>query len=143
MDGKEHPQEKVRINEEYRRLFPRNCPIIEVDGDGKEVGTCTYYKPKGVCPIHGRLPSSQRERKKSALNLYEIARQTVINRANGYCEKCGALGTDPHHIFGRVGENLWNANKIIFLCHACHDEAHADLGESRVYLMNILTQEHA
>ena len=87
--------------------------------------------------------SPQRERKQSALRLYAIARQTVINRANGYCEKCGAIGTAPHHIFGRVGDLLWNANKIIFLCHTCHAEAHADLGESRVYLMNILTQEHA
>jgi hypothetical protein len=45
----------LRINESYRKLFPDNCPVIEVDGDGEEVGTCTYYMPDGVCPRHGRL----------------------------------------------------------------------------------------
>lgn len=45
----------MRINESYQKMFPNNCPVIEVTGDGVEVGTCTYYMPNGVCPRHGRL----------------------------------------------------------------------------------------
>ena len=45
----------MRINKSYHKMFPNNCPVIEVTGDGVEVGTCTYHIPDGVCPRHGRL----------------------------------------------------------------------------------------
>jgi len=45
----------MRINKAYQEMFPNNCPVIEVTGDGVEVGTCTHYMPNGVCPRHGRL----------------------------------------------------------------------------------------
>lgn len=43
----------MRINKSYQRLFPNNCAIIEIDGDGKPVGVCTFYLIKGRCPRHG------------------------------------------------------------------------------------------
>lgn len=43
----------LRINESFKAQFPDNCPIIEVDGDGNEVGTCTFYMKDGKCPRHG------------------------------------------------------------------------------------------
>lgn len=39
----------------WRKFSPRNCPVIERDGDGKSVGTCWFYLDKGVCPRHGRI----------------------------------------------------------------------------------------
>jgi len=51
-----HPSTRIhRINEPYREQFPNNCPIVEVTGDGDEVGACTYYLKKGVCPRHGEI----------------------------------------------------------------------------------------
>jgi hypothetical protein len=44
----------MRINKSYQAMFPNNCPVIEVTGDGVEVGTCTYYMKDGVCPRHGK-----------------------------------------------------------------------------------------
>lgn len=42
-----------RINQAWQSLFPNNCAIVEVTGDGEEVGACTYYLKAGVCPRHG------------------------------------------------------------------------------------------
>jgi hypothetical protein len=44
---------KTRINKSFHEAVPNNCPLIELDGDGKEVGTCTYSSPNGICPRHG------------------------------------------------------------------------------------------
>lgn len=44
-----------RINEPAREQFPNNCPIVEVTGDGEEVGACTYHLKAGVCPRHGEV----------------------------------------------------------------------------------------
>lgn len=71
----------MRINESYRKMFPNNCPVIEVNGDCVEVGTCTYYMPDGVCPRHGRVslrcPSPESAQPKGNLNnmflkIYEL-----------------------------------------------------------------------
>lgn len=45
----------MRINQSFKEQFPNNCPLIEIDGDGNEVGTCTFYLKDGVCPRHGAL----------------------------------------------------------------------------------------
>lgn len=44
-----------RINQPWREQFPNNCPIVEVDGDGKEAGVCAYHLKSGVCPRHGMV----------------------------------------------------------------------------------------
>lgn len=44
---------KLRVNKGHLRMFPNNCPLIERTGDGREVGTCTFYAPNGICPRHG------------------------------------------------------------------------------------------
>lgn len=43
------------INESYEQQSPRNCPVIEADGDGRSVGTCTFYLNDGECPRHGQV----------------------------------------------------------------------------------------
>lgn len=55
---------KLRINQSYHDMFPNNCPLIEVDSDGKEVWTCTYYAPDGVCPCHGNWREAGRPLRK-------------------------------------------------------------------------------
>lgn len=45
----------MRINKSYQSIFPNNCAVIEVTGDGEEVGTCSYYMYNGKCPRHGEL----------------------------------------------------------------------------------------
>lgn len=39
------------------------------------------------------------------------------------CAKCGSWAClEPHHPFGRNGENLF---RVILLCHTCHEGCHA------------------
>ena len=35
--------------------FPNNCPLIEMDGDGKPCGICWFSLEDGVCPRHGKV----------------------------------------------------------------------------------------
>lgn len=44
-----------RINEAAQSLFPNNCAVVEVTGDGEEVGACTCHLKAGVCPRHGEV----------------------------------------------------------------------------------------
>lgn len=44
-----------RINEAWQSQFPDNCAVVEVTGDGDEVGACTYHLKNGVCPRHGEV----------------------------------------------------------------------------------------
>ena len=43
------------------------------------------------------------------------ARRAVIRRANGRCEKCGAVGTEVHHIVHLTNENVDDPNVSINL----------------------------
>lgn len=46
----------MRVNKPFRKSWPNNCPLIDVDGDGREVGTCWYYMKDGkTCPRHGDI----------------------------------------------------------------------------------------
>ena len=50
----DYEEVKLRINKNYAKTFPKNCPIIEQTADGVEVGVCTFYLPDGkTCPRHG------------------------------------------------------------------------------------------
>ena len=45
-----------RINTDYAKLHPRNCPVIEETGDGIPCGVCTFYMKDGkTCPRHGKV----------------------------------------------------------------------------------------
>ena len=43
------------------------------------------------------------------------ARRAVIRRANGRCEKCGAVGTEVHHIVHLTNDNVDDPNISINL----------------------------
>lgn len=83
-------------------------------------------------------PQQQRRAKK--LRELAVARQTVVELDHGFCRVCGAVGTAVHHIFGRVGNLLTDTKCMILLCEKCHREAHIDLKESRVTLMQLLEE---
>ena len=41
-----------------------------------------------------------------------------------YCERCGAVAVDIHHIHGR-GKGKNNVNNLMALCRDCHTTAHS------------------
>lgn len=48
----------MRVNKALRKNFRNNCPLIEVDGDGREVGSCWFYmSDEKICPRHGDITS--------------------------------------------------------------------------------------
>lgn len=59
-------------------------------------------------------------------------RRSVVERANGLCERCGQQrGTEAHHRKNRSQGGKWDIGNILLLCHDCHawitvnpDEAH-------------------
>ncbi len=46
---------------------------------------------------------------------------------NPLCKQCGRLGEEVHHIVPRhVDPNrMYDVTNLMTLCHACHDEVHA------------------
>jgi len=59
-------------------------------------------------------------------DIWKEKRKPVLIRANGKCEKCGAIIFDPdvHHInYDRVGGNE-TMDDFIVLCFSCHRETH-------------------
>lgn len=53
-------------------------------------------------------------------------RQAVRDRAGGYCEICGEVGTNAHHIHcvGYFPEEQQLIENGVLLCRACHVIAH-------------------
>jgi hypothetical protein len=51
------------------------------------------------------------------MSYFDIGMQDVI-----YCEKCGARGTDIHHVNGR-GKDKDVIENLIALCRDCHNLA--------------------
>lgn len=52
-------------------------------------------------------------------------RETVANRSEGICEKCGAPGgLEKAHRVGRGQGGQWNPSNILDLCHDCHHGNH-------------------
>lgn len=54
---------------------------------------------------------------------WQIKRQQVIERDNGFCRRCSSKGTDVHHLHYN---NIYNEdlNDLILLCRSCHEKAH-------------------
>ena len=61
---------------------------------------------------------------------WKKARQIKIASANGLCERCGAVGTEVHHIVHLTPENVGDPNislnqdNLMLLCNKCHNEVH-------------------
>jgi 5-methylcytosine-specific restriction endonuclease McrA len=59
---------------------------------------------------------------KSVENSLDKLWAQAIKQRDGYkCQKCGGVGTDPHHIFSRINKaTRWNPQNGITLCRECH-----------------------
>ena len=50
-----------------------------------------------------------------------------IIHSKGYCEWCGQIGKNAHHVIGRTNYSLrWDIRNGCFLCISCHFKAHND-----------------
>lgn len=70
---------------------------------------------------------------------WHMARSIVITRANGLCERCGAVGTEVHHIIRLNPDNVddvsisINPKNLILLCKDCHNKEHGRFGSKAEY----------
>ena len=59
--------------------------------------------------------------------------------SNGRCEKCGAVGTEVHHIVHLTNDNVddpnisINLDNLILLCKECHNKIHGRFEGNRTY----------
>ena len=70
---------------------------------------------------------------------WKIARAMKIAAVGGRCEKCGAIGTEVHHIIHLTPENVsdpevsLNQENLLLLCNECHNKEHGRFEGSREY----------
>lgn len=63
-------------------------------------------------------------------NDWKIIRAMVIAKAGGRCQRCGAPGSEVHHIIHLTDDNVKNPNislnmdNLILLCKECHNKEH-------------------
>ena len=61
---------------------------------------------------------------------WKIARAIKIANAEGCCERCGAIGTEVHHIIHLTPQNISdpsitvNQENLMLLCNECHNKEH-------------------
>lgn len=53
--------DKEVVFDEWRKQWPRNCPVIERTADGINVGLCWFHLTEGVCPRHGQIYDIKKE----------------------------------------------------------------------------------
>ena len=70
---------------------------------------------------------------------WHMARDIVITRANGLCEKCGQPGLEVHHIIHLTPDNVddvsisINPKNLIYLCKECHNKEHGRFSSKTDY----------
>ena len=66
-------------------------------------------------------------RKRQAAKVVQSVRAAVVERAHGFCERCGLyVGLDghAHHRTPRSRGGTWTLDNILLLCPFCHMSAH-------------------
>ena len=87
-------------------------------------------------PNHRKHPSIARFYKSDE---WKIARSMKIAASVGRCEKCGAVGTEVHHIVHLTPENIFdtevtiNQKNLMLLCTECHNKMHHRWGGKNPY----------
>ena len=72
-------------------------------------------------------------------DTWKIARAIKIASVCGVCEKCGAIGTEVHHIIHLTPENVsdpsisTNQENLMLLCNECHNKEHGRFEGKRDY----------
>ena len=93
----------------------------------------TYLMEEKVKPKRSKIGKFYRS------DRWHDARRAVIRRANGRCEKCGAVGTEVHHIVHLTNDNVddpkisINLDNLILLCKECHNKIHGRFEGNRIY----------
>lgn len=68
---------------------------------------------------------------------WKIARTIKIASVGGRCEKCGAIGTEVHHIIHLTPDNIndpnitVNQDNLMLLCNECHNKEHGRFGATK------------
>ncbi len=59
-----------------------------------------------------------------------------------FCEVCGNVGIDIHHIQYRSQGGSDEVSNLVCLCRRCHDWAHANGKKARAILEDIVIERH-
>lgn len=93
----------------------------------------TYLMEEKVKPKRSKIGKFYRS------DRWYDARRAVIRRANGRCEKCGAVGIEVHRIVHLTNDNVDNPNisinldNLILLCKECHNKIHGRFTNTQKY----------
>lgn len=75
-------------------------------------------------------------------DTWKIARAIKIASVCGVCEKCGAIGTEVHHIIHLTPENVsdpsisTNQENLMLLCNECHNKEHGRFEGKSKYIFD-------
>lgn len=76
-------------------------------------------KPKTASKIVRISPVSDKQLEK--LRLYRGVRDEYMKiHSTCECRDCNRAATEVHHMGGRIGDNLINANLFLAVCRMCH-----------------------
>ena len=70
---------------------------------------------------------------------WKLARTIKIASVGGRCEKCGAIGTEVHHIIHLTPDNVKdpkisiNQDNLMLLCNECHNKEHERFTSKKDY----------
>ena len=89
-------------------------------GRCKKCASLSYSKPKPkkqyISPISKKQASRLSEYRKVR---DEFMKQHPLCQAN-IVKECGYYATDVHHMKGKIGEDLINAENFLAVCRQCH-----------------------
>lgn len=74
------------------------------------------------------------DRQKLFKRLDDLTSDICRDRAEGFCHRCGGIGIEPHHLFGRHGSVRWDLDNLYWVCRECHDWIHAHREEYNAYM---------
>jgi 5-methylcytosine-specific restriction endonuclease McrA len=101
--------------------------------NGRMEGDCYLYcstNCKSACPVYGQKTWPKTYKKATSREVQPQLRQTVLERDNWTCQKCGRTTEEVelhcHHIFPLNESPIESADveNCITLCKNCHKEAH-------------------
>jgi hypothetical protein len=77
--------------------------------------------------------------------MYKVKR--IVNKKSiedcksiGYCQVCGRIGNDPHHIVTRGASGPDHKYNLICLCRLCHIDAHSGKLEKELLFDKLSTK---
>ena len=81
------------------------------------------------------------KRRKKAIHITKIIRQSVMERDNGQCQLCNKQATQLHHILFKSYGGADISQNLISLCNECHIKVHSH-GKKYFNILLKLQQRH-